>query len=63
MLRQRVFRKYFLLVYCRHEVNADGKNRWYKDGLNSLNYNIDRVVENPLYTKWIVKLLDADPYQ
>ena len=47
----------------RHEVNKDGKNRWHKDGLNSLNYKLVETVKEKLYTKFVVELLDEDPYE
>ena len=53
----------FKFVLFRHEVNKDGKNRWHKDGLNSLNYKLVETVTEELYTKFVVELLDEDPYE
>ena len=53
----------FILALSRHEVNKDGKNRWHKDGLNSLNYKLVKTVKEKLYTKFVVELLDKDPYE
>ena len=50
-------------VLFRHEVNKDGKSRWHKDGLNSLNYKLVETVKEKLYTKFVVELLDEDPYE
>ena len=52
-----------MLLFFRHEVNKDGKNRWHKDGLNSLNYKLVETFKEKFYTKFVVELLDKDPYE